>query len=112
MNYVSPNRKMLAEMLEEEHPGFPKDDPSVAVEVVESFFVAMRRFLLKERELHLEGIGKIKIQTIAGADKKRDARTGIHYKIPPRDVIKLVPSIEIKRLINTDRKPSEKIGSD
>jgi len=100
--------KKLAKMLFEHHPGI--DTPEVAEELVDSFFDVTRKFLLQEGELTMEGIGKLKIKVFAGSEAKRDARTDIVHKIPPRKVLKVIPSDNFKKLINIGRRPSEVVG--
>ena len=97
-------------MLAEEHPGIDNED--VAVEVIDALLVVMRKYILKEKELPLEGIGKIEIRRIDGSDSKKDARTGIVYKTSPRNVLKFKPSDAMKRLLNLEREKSTPLSSE
>ena len=101
-------KKKLANYLTEHHPGIPKNN-DIAMELVESMLVSMRKFLLSEGELHLDGIGKLEIKRFSGTEKKRDARYNVEYKVTPRNVLKLTVSDNFKKLININREPSEKI---
>ena len=57
----------------------------------------------------MEGIGKLEIKKFAGSERKRDARTGIYYRITPRKVLKVTVADNFKKIMNVDRKQSEPI---
>ena len=100
-------KKVLMQYLQEHHPGVPDDE--TAMELIESFMQIVKKFLLKENEFTLEGIGKLELRRISGAEKKRDARYDITYSTSPRRVLKLIVSDNFKKLINSDRKPNVRI---
>ena len=97
----------IAERLLELHPGIP--DINVSKELTESFYTAMRKQLIKEGILHIENIGKLEIKRYNGSKGKRDPKTGISYKVPPRNVIKYTASKNLVGIINIDRPAREKI---
>lgn len=101
---MATNKKALAKELCELHPGIPNED--VSAELLDHFMMAIRTHLLREGELHLDGVGTLVVRQYAGADEKRDARTDITYKVTPRRVLKFVVSDGFKKVINMDRKPS------
>jgi len=101
------NKQEIARELHEHHPGIP--DENTSLEIVTSFFDVIRKKLLRENELKIDGIGTIKIATIAGSDDKKDARYKIRYKTFDRKVIKFKPSVPLANLINIGRTPSIKL---
>ena len=101
------SKKVFAQKLCEHNPGIPNED--VASELIDTFYIVMRKMLLKENELLLEGIGKIEVKRFKGAERKRDARTGIYHKIAPRRVLKFKVADGIKKILNIDRPKSEAV---
>lgn len=99
------NKKELAKLLLEEHPGVPREE--VSLELVESIMICMRRYLLKQGTLTIDGVGHLEVKTFEGAERKRDARTNQFLKIPPRKVVKFIISENFKKLLNIERPPSE-----
>lgn len=98
-------KKLLAKLICEDHPGI--DNEEVAAEVVDACMVAIRKHLLREGEVHLDGVGRLHVRKISGTDEKRDARTGIVHKISDRQVVKFVMSDNFKKILNVNRKPTE-----
>lgn len=102
-------RKKLAVYLMREHPGIPQESTAVAEELVEAMMTAMRKFILKENELTIEGVGKLEVKRVKGATAKRDARSGTVRNISDRNVLKITPSENFKKIINIGRKPSKEV---
>ncbi len=98
--------KLLAKDLLEHHPGMPNED--VALEFVGTVMDVMRKFILREKKLKLEGIGTLEIKDFAGAEK-RDARYDVKYAVSARKVVKFKVADNLKKLINIERKPSKRI---
>jgi len=100
-------KRKLAEVLLDYHPGIP--DMDVSTELVESMYYALRKFLVQYGVLHLEGIGTLKIKNIKGTPRRKDGRTGFIYKISDRKVLKVDISMNFKKYLNRDRQPNERL---
>jgi len=98
----------LAEDLLKEHPGIPNIKTSK--ELLEAVFLIMRKRIVKDGVLHIENLGKIIVKRMAGTDKKRDPKTGIPYKIPPRNIVKFMSCDGLKKIINIGRSKRTKVG--
>lgn len=97
-------RKALAGQLMELHPGIPNEE--VAIELVESFYMAFRKMLLSRNEVNIDGVGTFKVSKYKGGVRKKDPLHNKEYLTTPRKVLRFSVSNSMKKILNIDRKPS------
>lgn len=102
------SNKKLAEALIGHHKGIP--NVNVARELCDSFFIVLRKVIIKDGEINLDGIGKLTVKRYKGTENKKDPRTGIVYKIPPRNVVKFKVHSSLNTVLNMNRPAREKVG--
>lgn len=70
-----------------------------AKNVFDALFAGMAKSLNAGEEVHLEGIGKLKVKTRA-ARTGRNPKTGVAISIPDKKTVTLTVGAEMKRALN------------